>query len=156
MKQHPKYDHLFLTEDGQVYSSKSNKYLSLYTHKLGYTVFSTRLNGRGSSAICLKVHRLVAETYLDNPNGLPQVNHIDGVKSNNCVSNLEWVSVSDNVKHAYKLGLASQKGIKNACFRHSDDDVELAKLYRVDGLSYREIAKLFNVSHSVIQRWVTW
>ena len=52
------------------------------------------------------VHRIVAECFIDNPNNLPVVNHIDGNKQNNNVNNLEWVTHSENTKHAYKLELA--------------------------------------------------
>ena len=52
-----------------------------------------------------KIHRLVAETFHENKNNLYCVNHIDGNKLNNNVSNLEWCTSSDNQKHAYKLGL---------------------------------------------------
>lgn len=51
------------------------------------------------------VHRLVAETFIPNPNNLSDVNHKDGCKTNNILSNLEWRSRSDNQKHAYKNGL---------------------------------------------------
>ena len=51
------------------------------------------------------VHRLVAETFIPNPNNLSDVNHKDGCKTNNILSNLEWCSRSDNLKHAYKNGL---------------------------------------------------
>lgn len=51
-----------------------------------------------------KVHREVAKAFLSNPNDLPQVNHIDCDKHNNCVSNLEWISNIDNVHHAIKNG----------------------------------------------------
>ena len=52
-----------------------------------------------------KVHRLVAKTFLDNFDNKPQVNHIDGDKRNNNIGNLEWVTNSENMLHAYAIGL---------------------------------------------------
>lgn len=51
------------------------------------------------------VHKLVARAFIPNPNNLREINHIDGNKQNNAVSNLEWCTRSYNVKHSYKLGL---------------------------------------------------
>lgn len=55
------------------------------------------------------VHRLVAEAFIPNPDGLQEVNHIDGNKQNNCVGNLEWVSRQENITHAWSTGLSTNE-----------------------------------------------
>jgi hypothetical protein len=67
-----------------------------------------------------RIHRLVALAFIDNPNNLPQVNHKDGVKTNNNASNLEWCTNSENQIHAIETGLKITKKGKDSCrFKNS-------------------------------------
>lgn len=75
-----------------------------------YSIRAPRFCGKGYRSITLHdsgkrryflIHRLVAEAFLENPHGFPQVNHKDGNKQNNCVNNLEWCTNSENMNHAY-------------------------------------------------------
>lgn len=89
-----------------------------------------------------KIHRLVAETFISNPENKEQVNHIDGNKTNNHVSNLEWVTRSENTIHAVKNGLAAMKFDKF--------DILHMKALRQSGVKVKEIAKIFNGSVSYV------
>ena len=68
----------------------------------GYLRLRVTLDGVKKS---YKVHRLVAQTFIENPDGKAQVNHKDGNKQNNCVDNLEWMSNKENANHAIASGL---------------------------------------------------
>lgn len=88
---------------GVVRNVKSKKIVKGYKEKNGY--IRVRFENKCLGGIVrTTVHRLVAEAFLPNPHGLEEVNHIDSNRENNNVENLEWVSHSDNMKHAYYNG----------------------------------------------------
>lgn len=92
----------------------------------------------------LYVHRLVAKTFLGEPNGL-HVNHKDGNKLNNNVSNLEYCTRSENAIHAYRTGLKSTKGENNGrCVLTKAQAIEIKKLLKL-GLICKEISKQLNI-----------
>jgi hypothetical protein len=103
MKQISKYPNYYALEDGRIFSSKSNKFLKPSYDKQGYARVGLSIGNYKTKTI--KIHRLIAETFISNPFNKTDVNHIDGNKSNNDVSNLEWCTRSENCKHAFSIGL---------------------------------------------------
>jgi hypothetical protein len=102
MKPIKEFERYLITQDGKVFSTKTYKYLKPSFNKKGYLKIYI-YNEIGKKTI--SIHRLVALTYIDNPNNKPQVNHINGIKTDNRVENLEWVTNQENTIHAIKSGL---------------------------------------------------
>lgn len=99
------YESYLIYENGDVKNLNTNKMLKGSISENGYRYYRLSLNNEKKM---FYAHRLVAEHFLENPNNLPVVNHKDGNKLNNEVSNLEWVSYSDNTQHAHTMGLVKQ------------------------------------------------
>lgn len=95
------------------------------------------------------LHRLVAQHFIPNPDDLPQVNHIDGNRYNNTISNLEWCSASENVKHAYSTGLKSNHGELNPVSKLTESDVRRIWAMRKSNLTARQIRDRLGLQVSV-------
>lgn len=100
------YENYTISDGGEVFNTSTNRPLKGSLGENGYRYFRLSKNNKKTM---FYGHRLVAEAFLDNPNNLPVVNHKDGNKLNNNVSNLEWVSYSENSKHAHANGLVASR-----------------------------------------------
>lgn len=134
----PGYEGLYsVTKCGKVFSHSRNKFLAQsYSHN-GYLKLSLCKEGKLTN---FRVHRLVIGTFK-NIEKLP-VNHINGIKTDNRLENLEYTSHKKNMKHAKDNGLLLYRKID----RETKD--RIIKLYASGKHSHRSIAKLFNLSHS--------
>lgn len=93
MKDVPGFEHLYaVTEDGKVWSYRSNRFLQPYKDKGGYWVTSFTIDGVQKH---FRVHRLVALAWIPNPENKPTVDHIDHDLDNNCASNLRWATYAE-------------------------------------------------------------
>ena len=130
---------------GRIFSVKRKRFISGKVSKNGY--FSVVLKHNGQERIEY-IHRLVALHFLKNETEKNQVNHIDGIKTNNIVSNLEWVTPSENVLHSYTIGREDSK------FKYSKNQRELAISLRQQGFTFREIALATECSEAAAKRAV--
>jgi predicted XRE-type DNA-binding protein len=134
---------------GRVKNLKTNLILKTNINRYARVVIYN--NGLAKN---IAVHRMVAELFLENPENKPQVNHIDGDKLNNHVSNLEWCTQSENQQHAFDTGLQiSKKGEEHHNCKLTEADVlEIKELLESGEVSGPEIASLFDVNQQLVSK----
>ena len=153
---HPLLKDLYLiTDEGNVINKKTGAVRKHSLSHNGYRLFATKVGGRSGKYVTVRIGRMVAIAFLKNPEDKPEVNHIDGNKLNDQLSNLEWVTPSENMKHAFATGLASnEKGFRS---QHSGLTEEQAKYVESVYVPYhkefgtRALGKKLGVAHSTVQ-----
>lgn len=134
-----------VTREGYVQSC--HRYGSRTDERVDWWTMRAYTNSRGYLSLGLGgkkhyVHRLVAIAFVPNPRGLPAVNHLDGIKTNNAATNLEWVTNRENSAHALELGLIP-RGSKHPFCKLTP--AQIIQIRMSDQRTYREIGAEFGV-----------
>lgn len=125
--------------NGKVNYFKEGRKISIAKSDTGYGIVSLYKNGK---AKMFKVHRLVAMSFIENIEEKRFVNHKDGDKLNNFIENLEWVTHSENISHAYNKGLI---------FTNKIPVEVLSNMYVRDGKNISQISRELNISRDIVR-----
>lgn len=139
-----------VSEDGKIFG-KNGVELKQRLNADGYPVITLGNNNIKRSS--MRVHRIVCENFVPNPENKPEVNHIDGNKQNNHFTNLEWTTRKEQMEHAFRTGLAKGKkgGINGRAVLSEPDAIEIRKLYS-NKTPIAEIARKFGVGWTTVSQ----
>ena len=136
---------------GKIIRLDTMRYMSQFEGGVpSYLLVRTSIKNKVKS---VRVHRLVASAWLvnDDPENKIQVNHVDGNKFNNHIDNLEWVTRSQNQRHAVETGLKG-KGSDLYNSTLTDNQVHTICKLLIDGIRAKELSELFSVSIDIIRK----
>lgn len=148
---------VYKMKDGRRKNIKKEIIMKFDIDKDGYFKIGLREKGKQRNFF---IHRLVAQAFIKNPENKPQVNHIDGIKTNNSITNLEWVTHQENRTHAAENGLVpDQWGCKNPNVKISESKVRIIRELNKKGVKYSEISEIVGTSVSNVKNIIfgkTW
>lgn len=136
---YPKYS---VSNLGRVRNDKTGK-IRILDYNRGYLQIHLSKNKKMDS---VKIHRLVAITFIPNPENKPVVNHINNIRDDNRVENLEWVNQKENLEHTFKQGRVPN-GVKHY---NAKLNMEQVKEIRESNLNQRELSEIYNISKTAI------
>lgn len=146
------YENYSISKEGKIFSIKKELTLEkTYDGYLRTALYKNNIKTR------FLVHRLVALTFIPNPKKKTMVNHINGIKTDNRVENLEWVTASENCAHAVKIGLSNFAVGESFQRSHlKDEDIKQIRLLKTNGHSNAELSLIFNTSRQNIYHIVSY
>ncbi len=131
--------------DGRVLDA-AGKERALFKTKKGYLIVSLKIDGR---YISKAQHRVIAECWIPNPLNLSDVDHINGVRDDNRVENLRWLSHGDNIRHSYNSGRRNVKGSRNANSIYTEDEIRrLCEWFQATGRYPKEASEVLGMRFS--------
>lgn len=138
-----------VTNDGKVLRKDGNGFLKPKLDRYGYLCYGLSL-GKKKHMLHITAHKLVATVFLERPSEQHQVDHIDGNKLNNHVSNLEWVTLQENLKRRCALNLTARG--ERSCSDYTDEQIHEVCKMLADGYRNNDIAKACNVTREVVSQ----
>lgn len=128
------------------FKTVNGKILPIYFDNNGYQI---AFLSKGGIRKTVKVHRLIAILFIPNPDDKKQINHIDGNKSNNSLTNLEWCTQSENIRHADRTGLRK-------CASGKDNGHSIQVKDHVNGKVYETITEGARENGVSIRKFTRW
>lgn len=140
------YDTYEISNLGGVRLNKNGKKKSLTPIKTSYGYFAVNLYNKGEACQEL-VHRLVLKAFIMNKENKPQCNHLNGIKTDNRIENLEWCTSAENIKHSWENGLSKTRGERNNFAKLKSSDIfSIRRLFKTGCYTQARLSKLFDTS----------
>lgn len=143
----PEFENYGISKSGVIINFKRQKELKCFIDKDGYYKVGFCVNNKKYNRF---VHRLVAICYIDNPDNLPIVDHIDGNRTNNSVENLRWTTYSGNsrnTKQNRKIKVINENTGEEKCF---DTAIEASEYLNIDDKTLNKVVKINSLGIKII------
>ena len=162
-KQIDDFEYYYVSNLGNVKSTRRWSGTKFYEREHLIRLCANKKNGYVYASVCkdnksynLRVHKLVAQAFIPNPNNFNQINHIDGNKQNNCVDNLEWCNNSYNIRDMYKrAGKYDKDNYIIKKYMEIKSCNKVAKIFNTTGENIRQILIRNNISRKKVNNETT-